>query len=80
MLLALIINFSVPEINNYCLKNKKYSRKLRFPYKYFAGENLTDQEVNDRLRLIYIYLMIGFLMSPPVFSCAAMLVSLPLID
>ena len=60
VLLALGINFSIPENNKSLVINKKYYQKIGFPYQYFEGEVLTDEEVNYRIRLIYISIMMYF--------------------
>ena len=74
--LALVINFLVTETNQSFLRNNKESHKLGFPYQYFCEENLTDEEINYRLRLIYVLFRVS--MSLPVAPSAAVLRSLPL--
>ena len=63
VLLTLGINFYTPEIP----ENKKsmvihenYYQRIGFPYQYFPGEVLTDEQVNYRIRLISINFMICF--------------------
>ena len=60
--LALIINFYSPEIpeTKKSIKNNYAKNKIitGFPYQYFKGEVLTDEMVEFRIRLIYIYFMI----------------------
>ena len=67
VLLALGINFYVPEIsknNKSIVINKKYDeqyyQQIGLPYQYFEGEVLTDEEVNYRINLIYISFMMYF--------------------
>lgn len=59
--LALVINFYSPEIpeNNKLIKNNYAKNKIikSFPYQYFKGEVLTDEMVEFRIRVIYIYLL-----------------------
>ena len=59
VLLALGINFYIPEIsknNKSIVINKTYYQRTGFPSQYFAGEVLTDEEGNYRIRLISISL------------------------
>lgn len=60
--LALVINFYSPEIpeNKKSIKNNYAKNKIitGFPYQYFKGEVLTDEMVEFRIRLIYIFFMI----------------------
>jgi hypothetical protein len=60
--LTLLINFSVPE-NKKLSKNNEIQNKLvkGFPYSYFEGENLTDEMIKFRIKLIYRNLMLWFL-------------------
>jgi hypothetical protein len=56
ILSALIINFYSPKINNSVNNDAELIRS--FPFQYYEGEILTDDQVKYRLRIIYInYLM-----------------------
>lgn len=52
---ALGINFAIPFIpeNHKFIKTDNYLQ-IGFPFNYYEGENLTDEEVNYRIRVIYI--------------------------
>ena len=54
------INFYIPENRKSIVINKKYYQQLGFPYQYFEGEVLTDEEVTYRTRLISISFMMYF--------------------
>jgi len=69
ILFALGINFSIPSI----AKSKKSIRtesylQIGFPFNYYEGESLTDEELNYRIRVIYVtsftYLTITFTLNP----------------
>ena len=57
VILALGINFSIPEIpeipenNKSIVINKKYYQRIGFPYQYFPKEVLTDEQVNYRIQI-----------------------------
>ena len=55
---ACIINFYVPDISEK-IKQSEDIRKIKgFPYQYYKGELLTDEMVNVRIRVIWIYSMV----------------------
>lgn len=69
ILFALGINFSIPSIS----ESKKSIRtdsylQIGFPFNYYEGENLTDEELNYRIQVIYVtcftYLTITFTLVP----------------
>ena len=69
ILFALGINFSIPPIP----ESKKYIKtdsylQIGFPFNYYEGENLTDEELNYRIKVIYVncftYLTITFTLVP----------------
>ena len=69
--LAVAINFLAPETPQNYKSNvidQKYFKQYGFPFD--LGENLTDEEVNYRIRVIYISLIFAWLGS---FSCAPIL-------
>ena len=57
---ALGINFAIPSIpeNHKFIKTDNYLQR-GFPFNYYEGENLTEEEVNYRIRVIYISSFIG---------------------
>lgn len=55
LLFALGINFSIPTISESkkSIKTDSYLQ-LGFPFNYYQGENLTNQERNYRIKVIYV--------------------------
>lgn len=71
MLFALGINFSIPPIPD----SKKYIKtdsQIGFPFNYYEGDNLIDEELNYRIKVIYVtcftYLTITFTLVPVTYS------------
>jgi hypothetical protein len=57
--LALIINFYSPEITKNTksmgiIINKENYQQIGFPYQYFQGEFLSEDDAKYRLRMIFI--------------------------
>ena len=69
ILLALGINFSIPPIpeSKKSIKTDSY-RQIGFPFNYYEGENLTDEELNYRIKVIsvtcFIYVTLTFPLVP----------------
>ena len=83
VILALRINFYSPEIpenKKSMVINKNYYQRIGFPYQYFLNEFLSEDEVDCRLRLIYIYLMFGVSTSLPLATSAAVMLPIPPTD
>lgn len=78
IILALIITFSNPQVpQNFKYISTSQIKIIKgFPYEYFDGEILTNEVVEFRIRLIYIYFMtcitvtfsVGPIVSQTVFS------------
>jgi hypothetical protein len=68
-------NPKIPESKKSMVINKNYYQRIGFPYKYFEGEFLSEEEVDYQLRLIYIYLM--FTLSTSVHLASSVAVILP---
>jgi len=78
--LALGFNFYSPEIpenKKSMVINENNYQRIGFPYRYFEGEFLSEEEVHYRLRLIYIYLIFGVSTSLPLAPSAAVVLPLP---
>jgi len=66
---ALVIHFSIPPIpeSKKSVKTDNYLQ-IGFPYNYYEGENLTAEELNYRIKVIYAtcftYLTITFTLAP----------------
>ena len=69
--LALWINFSIPPISEIkkFIKMASYLQ-VGFPFNYYEGENLTDEELNYWIKVIYmtcfIYLTLSFTLVPVI--------------
>ena len=69
ILFALGINFSIPPIpeSKKSIKTDSYLQ-IGFPFNYYEGDNLTDEELNYRIKVIYVncftYLAITFTLVP----------------
>lgn len=69
ILFALGINFSIPSIpeSKKSIRTESYLQ-IGFPFNYYEGESLTDEELNYRIRVIYVtsftYLTITFTLVP----------------
>jgi hypothetical protein len=78
--LALIIYFYSPEIPSYkksmVINEENYS-PIGFPYQYFEGEFLSENEVKYRLRVIFISLVFGISTSLPLVPSAGVMLSPP---
>lgn len=59
----------VPDSRKY--NDKVYDQKLGYPYQYFKGEVLSDEEVRYRCRLMYLYLMFSLSVSQAVVPYAS---------
>lgn len=73
ILFALGINFSIPPIldSKRSIKTDSYLQ-IGFPFNYYEGENLTDEELNYRIKVIYVtyftYLTINYFYFGPSYS------------
>lgn len=74
--LALMIHFYSPGIseNKKSIKNNLTQNSRGFPYQSFEGEILTDEMVEVRIRVIYIYIMISITVNFLVDSAVASIV------
>lgn len=76
ILLALGINFYIPETNKLIIVDKKDYQRLGFPYQYFEGEFLSKAEAQRRLCLIFLYSMVGASSSLPLAPSVAVVLPL----